>query len=427
MTHTVTEHTLSTGTKGLLIDVPNSEVVNFNFTFNAGYQFTDFAKYDIPHLIEHHILNATERYPGNGEVQREIALNGAYSNAFTGPEFIGYVAECAAFEVERIIDLHIELLTRPLFPEEFYMTERENVRTELKNYLSNYSRQTSRLNGAANFPKEVLRYEDRITRLDSITHKDVVDHYHRTHTARNANFVISGATQANTELILGKLELLYGALPQGERSSLIDEAGTGTKAPLVISNTIDSIHFELEWYVKEGGIGRRAAGGVLASIIGGGWASRLFGRARRDGLTYSLGASSSISPSAQSFEISGFCTADKWERLMSLTNDVLSDLVANGPTQEEVEAAQKRIIGSLTRRYQTAGNMAGWYAGNFMAYGTTKSPEEYMKEISSVTVDMVMAEAKRIFNSDRHSLALVGPVTDAETAAFAKHMAPVWQ
>ncbi len=199
MKHTIKEITLATGTKGILIDVPDTEVINIKLYFRAGYQFGNFDKYETPHLIEHHILNATKKYPKKNQIMGEFSKNGAGNNAMTNPHFISYVAECAEFEYERIFDLMAEVITRPVFPKKHYETERENVRTELTRNLSDYSRQVSLLSAEANFPSLSMNYGKRLTQLDTITHEDVVEHYHKTHHALNANFVITGAIHANDE------------------------------------------------------------------------------------------------------------------------------------------------------------------------------------------------------------------------------------
>ena len=272
MRHTVTEHTLSTGTKGLLIDVPGSEVVSLQVYFKAGYQFGDFTKYDIPHLIEHYVFSGTKGYPGPDQIAVEIGRNGAYLSASTNDSSIRFVAECAEFEVEHILELMTELITRPIFPPKVYETERENVRTELTSYLSNYNREVSRLSGEASFPKRIMNYNKRLEQLDGITRQDVIDYYQATFHARNAVFLVSGAVKAQQATIQRKLEELFGELPVGQPREFIDEVGLGIPKPLLIVESIDSVYFNLNWFNAGLTMEERAAGTILGVILTGSYA-----------------------------------------------------------------------------------------------------------------------------------------------------------
>ena len=426
MIHTVTEHTLSTGTKGLLIDVPGSEVVSIRLYFRAGYQFGNFSKYEIPHVIEHHVSNGTKNYPLNNQVKSEFRLNGAYNNAFTNPSFIGYMAECAEFEVERILELLTEVVARPLFPEQNYETERENVRTELTRFLSDYDRQAYVLGSEASFPDEVMNYTKRLEQLNSITHDDVVAYYHATHMAHNANFVVTGAIKANEAIIIKKLDQLYSELPAGKRNELSDNIGLGIAEPIVAVEPIDTTYFNLDWYA--GGLtnSQRAAGRLLGSILTGGYASRIYGKARDEGLTYHLFSAQGKSPKASSFSITGFCNPELWPRLTELIGTELEAMVEGGPNIDELEAARRMVIGGITLGTQTADDILGWYASDYAQFGTILSFDDYFELLRKVTVKDVQAMAAHYFTSKRHNATLVGKVGKPETAAVGEKLKPVW-
>ncbi len=426
MRHTVTEHTLTTGTKGLLIDVPGSEVIDIKLIFRAGYQFGDFSKYEVPHLIEHHVLNATKNYPAKDQIKTEIARNGAYLNASTGPDHIMYLAECAEFEVVRVLELLTEVVARPLFPAEFYETERENVRTELTHYLSDYPRQVYRLSEEASFPKLIMRYERRLKQLDSITHDDVVNHYHATHTARNSSFIVSGAVAANKSAIIKKLEHLYGELPLGTRNNLRDDIGLGMDKPIVGKEKIDSVYFSLNWYAGGLSDSERAAGRLLSSILTGGYSSRVYGKAREEGLTYHISSSQDYAPKSSDFAFRGFCNPSKWPRLLELIATEAQDVAKNGPTELEVEDAKRRLVGGITRVTQTAGDIAGWYTGDYSYYGKILPYDDYFELIQAASPADIQAMAKHYFSSDRHNATMVGNIGTPEINAVGDNLASIW-
>ena len=426
MNHTVTEHTLSTGTKGLLIDVPGSNVINIKLYFRAGYQFGDFAKYEAPHLIEHHVLNATKAFPQKNQIMAEFSVNGAYNNAFTSPAFIGYVAECAQFEAARIFELLTEVVARPLFPDQYYEPERENVRTELTRYLSDYARQANVLGAEASYPNLVMNYTKRLAQLDSISHDDVVAHYHATHQARNANFIVAGATKANEALILGNLGRLFGELPVGHRRELRDDIGLGIAAPIVAAAPIDSVYFNLNWF--QGGVTarERAAGNLLRSVLTGGFASRIYGKARDEGLTYHIYSSQDTSSRASAFSIGGFCNPAKWDRLLELIATEATDIASHGPSLTELSAAKRRSVGAITLGTQTAADVAGWYANDYAFEGSRLSYDDYFRDLEAVTPAEVRDLAERFLSSKRHAATLVGKASEVESGAVSRRLKAIW-
>src|SRR5688572_565696 len=77
MKHVVTQLTLRNGAKGLLIHIPDASVMSFEFNFRAGDYLVEEKKWETPHLMEHMLLGANERYPKSRLFQAEIEKNGA--------------------------------------------------------------------------------------------------------------------------------------------------------------------------------------------------------------------------------------------------------------------------------------------------------------------------------------------------------------
>src|SRR3954465_6134832 len=107
MKHTVIEIELNNGAKGLLVNVPGATVIDYEFNFRAGEYLVDRPKWEVPHLMEHVLLGANEKYPKARLFQAEFEKNGAYSNAHTSTYHITYEAECADFEWLRVLELMV--------------------------------------------------------------------------------------------------------------------------------------------------------------------------------------------------------------------------------------------------------------------------------------------------------------------------------
>jgi predicted Zn-dependent peptidase len=61
--HTVVKSKLENGAEGLFIDVPGATVMDFEFNFRAGEYMVSREKWEVPHLCEHVLLGANEKFP----------------------------------------------------------------------------------------------------------------------------------------------------------------------------------------------------------------------------------------------------------------------------------------------------------------------------------------------------------------------------
>src|ERR1700712_560085 len=143
MRHTVSEIVLKNGAKGLFVHIPSASVMTFDINFRAGEYLVEEKKWEVPHLMEHVLLGANELIPRAREFQAELEKNGAYSNASTGVYDITYEAECADFEWDRVLNLLLIAITKPLFLDDEFEAEFGNVQEEMTARSNNHFRRLS--------------------------------------------------------------------------------------------------------------------------------------------------------------------------------------------------------------------------------------------------------------------------------------------
>ena len=294
MKHTVHEVKLSNGAQGLIIDIPDSKVVGFNLSFRAGSYFCPAQKDEVAHFLEHMICTANEKYDKKSFMV-EISKNGAYTNASTSDDDISYVAYCAEFEWERILNLFLLAITKPIFLEEHFIQEREVIRQELTDQLTNYTRRLI---------EETLKTINQtnsttpagIESLKNITLKDLKEFYQKTHYAQNLRFVIAGNASLKMNQIKQILENID--LPQSNQSRLpgFESPLKPTKKPIGVHYpSVDKFYFYFnivrpkrftydEWICVD------LVGDILFGKGGiSGLNARITGPARDKGLIYSIG------------------------------------------------------------------------------------------------------------------------------------------
>lgn len=190
--HTVQELTLETGSKGLLIDVPDATVFSYTLVFNAGDEIVaDIQKTQTAHLTEHMLCNEPQGYRDADDFSREFTKNSAYSNAMTNSVQIEHYGDCPDLEWERIFKLQLDQIAKPKFAEGAFRNEQETVLEELGQYVDD---DWGRVNHLAwrSIGSQVPSIEEEIASIATITLDDVIAHYERTYTHPNLRFIVAG-------------------------------------------------------------------------------------------------------------------------------------------------------------------------------------------------------------------------------------------
>lgn len=285
MRHTVEEITLKNGAKGLFIHVPGASVMGFEINFRAGDFLCPPQKWEVAHIMEHLLLGANELIPRARAFQAEFEKNGAYSNASTGSYDITYEAECADFEWERIAQLLLIAISKPLFLDDEFKAEFGNVREEMVGRSNNHFRHLS-LALRQSYGYKVLTDQERLKRLKNVEVADIRKHYKKTHYTKNMRFVIAGKlTPARRTSITAMLEEI--SLPKGEiRIDLPEEIPKGLKEPLYIPNrTVENMHFYMDTFIhRRLSEDESDALGLVNTLLTETLHSRILGEARERGL-----------------------------------------------------------------------------------------------------------------------------------------------
>ncbi len=149
-------------------------------------------------------------------------------------------------------------------------------------------------------------------------------------------------------------------------------------------------------------------------ILGGsGLVSKLFSEVReKRGLAYS--ASSAFSPMLKQgpFVVSLQTRNDQTKQALEVLNTTLADFINKGPTQAELDAAKKNIIGGFPMRFDTNKKLAGYVA----MIGFYDMPLDYLdtfrQKIEETSIDTIKAALNRKVNT-----ALLQTVTVGNSAA----------
>ncbi len=242
-----------------------------------------------------------------------------------------------------------------------------------------------------------------------LTREDLVDFHKRFYVTSNAIVVIVGeVNRADAESIAEKL---LSGLDKGAAPPALP-----APAPLKSAEVIKQRFPSEQTHVRAGVLGMTANDPdyfplyVANHILGGsGLVSRISEEVReKRGLSYS--AYSYFMPLREigPFEMGLQTRNDKAEEALRVALDTLKDFAANGPTDKELEAAKKNIVGGFVLRLDSNQKLTEQVA----AVAFYNRPLDYLAKFTEKVEAVTREEIKRAFRSrvdlDKIQTVLVG-------------------
>ncbi len=406
MKHTVKEIRLKSGARGLLIDVPDATVMSFQFNFRAGNRFVRKQEiYETAHIMEHMAFGANARFKNEHAFEEEFSKNGAYHNASTGDLGMEYIATCADFEWERILDLQQVSITSPRFNQTELEAEKGNVRSELTGYLNNYNRVLwPRIQQTLG--EDVLTYQQRLKTIANVTLANIREHHRRTHTAGNLRFVIAGKLHGRRQTIKRMLE--SWDLPKGERFKAPKDMLEGAKLSLVRRKEAPNLTFGISMILpRQLSDEESNAMACLNHILTGTMYSRIYGAARKKGLAYGLFSETSSYEHDSAWDFGGEVNIETAEALFDIIVREVKSVLSGNITDVEIESAKQYALGRHQMGAQTASQISGFYSGRYFFDGFVRDYDNAPKEISSITRDQIIACACEFIKAETWVLGAV--------------------
>jgi predicted Zn-dependent peptidase len=427
MKHVVTEIKLRNGAKGLLVHIPDASVMSFEFNFRAGEYLVDPEKWETPHLMEHMLLGANERYQKCRLFQAEIEKNGAYSNASTSVYEISYEAECADFEWERILELMLLAITKPLFLADEFDAEAGNVREELTARSNNHFRHLS-LALREQYGFMAKTDEDRLKLMDNVTVSDVREHYERTHTTKNLRFIIAGnLTPKRHDTVVDIMEGV--ALHSGtSRIDLPNERPKPQAGPVYIHNkSVKNLYFYIDSFMlRRMNDQETDALNLVNTMLTETLYSKILGTARERGLVYGMSSGFGQTKLSSNWWFGAQVSQRNAPALFEIVRDELNNVFRGEIAAEDIEAAKAYALGRFQRSAQTVAGVAGGYSGRYFFDEIIDDYYQVPRRIKGVTKTDIVETARSLFDDQIWGLGILSNCDKPFATDLYKQIAPLW-
>lgn len=245
--------------------------------------------------------------------------------------------------------------------------------------------------------------------VKSLTRSDVVQFYKQYYVAKNATLVLVGAIDSQTAHQLA--DKLVKELPAG-----VAAAPIAIEAPLSKAEEVNIPFPSSQTIVRLGQLGIDHQNPnyfplmVGNYILGGGsLVSRLAVDVRENrGLTYNINSLFVPMPGPGPFLISLSTKSDQAKEAVSLTEKILKQFIADGPTEQELKATKNYLTGSFPMSLSSNKNIASLLLRMAFYHLPQDYLDTYIERINKVTVKDIQTAFQQQLQPNKQLLVTVG-------------------
>lgn len=399
-------HTLSNGVRVVCDPLPGWQTVALSVVAGRGARFEDAARSGWSHLLEHMVFKGAGGRSAR-DIVEAIEAEGGHINAATGYERTSFQVRALRHGLELGSAVIADLILRPTMDPHDLAREKLVVGQEIAEAADTPDDLVFELAQQAAFDGQPLG------RPILGTTKSIKGATPETLGAWRAELyaphtlVVSAAGAVDEDELLKLADRDFGGadgagLPPPEPAAFtggtriqakrLEQANLVLLLPAV--GVLDPDYFALR---------------LLAEILGGGMASRLFQEAReKRGLAYAIDAYSETYADTGVLGVFAGCDAKDAVELAQVTAGELRALTE--PVGEaELARAKAQLKGSMFMGRESALARAEQAAGQVLLFGRTLDPDAVAEEVDAVTPAQLAALTRRILAARKAAVAILGP------------------
>jgi predicted Zn-dependent peptidase len=399
--------TLSNGMTVLTDDMPHLESASLGIWVKAGSRSETEAEHGISHMLEHMAFKGTKTRSAL-EIASAIEDVGGDLNAATSVEHTGYFARVLKEDVALAGDILSDILQNSLFEQSELDREQQVIVQEIGAARDNPDDHVFDLFQQAAYPDQPIG-RTILGTVDSV--KSFGPDAIRGYMERNYvgdRMVICAAGNVDHDALVDVANERFHDLR-------VDGAPEPVKAKYVggeqrVLSDHEQAHIVLGLEGRAYNSDGFYASQILASVLGGGMSSRLFQEVReKRGLCYSVYAFHWAFADSGIFGVAASTGADEVQELLPV---ILAELrkATETITDEEVIRVRNQIRAGLLMSLESPSSRAGQLARQQILWGRTIPLQETVERINRITADRVKQIARQLFDTDKVSLAGIGPV-----------------
>src|SRR4051795_13139611 len=398
--------------------IPGTRATTVLVAFDAGARTERPEENGMAHFLEHLVFKGGEVYDDYRKVNETAERMGASLNAYTSHDLVAFHITCRAETAMDGLDLLTDFVGRPKIDAGELDRERGVVIQEIQRYKDQPSAVAEMLIDEAAFGdhplgRTILGPEDH---LRSFSRDAIVAFRERRWAGeRGGAFVVGNLDHVPEN---GRVAELFGRFPALPAPQRFEPAPGLQERIKVEQRDTNQSHLRMAYepQIDVSDARQRAALTIYSTLLGGSMGSRLFDEIREQrGLCYSVWAIDHAFADAPILGLGAGLDSSKCVEAYTRMREIVAELHADGPTQDEVERARAYAAGRRVLTFENTNAVARYCANQKIVFGEDIDPDQAIARLDAVTHDQV-AEVARGIDPEKLAVAVVGPHEDGDFA-----------
>ncbi len=395
----------------MLVSRPEMTSVTTMVLVKTGSEYESKEQNGLSHFLEHMCFKGTKKRPTSMDIAKEFEILGAQNNAFTGHEYTGYYAKGVSDYACTFLEMCGDVFLNSTFPESEIEKEKGVVIEEINMYEDRPQSKVGNVVAELMYGDQPAGRDIAGTKktVSSFNRKDIVDYHSKKYTPENTLVVVAG--KFDTKKIEKQVKETFGVMkkrnpPFKSLTKILQKA----PAVKIHHKKSEQTHIILSFHAYNRFDPKRKTANLMAHILGGGMASRLFDLLREKlGVCYYVHASSGASTDRGSFSIRAGLANDKLVQTLTEIVKEIRRIKTELVSHEELDRVKKSITAESKIGLETSDSYADFYGFQELLQNKIEEIDENVAKYQKITDKQILDVAKDIFTSKNVNLAIVGP------------------
>jgi predicted Zn-dependent peptidase len=385
--------------------------------YGVGSRFEDPTYQGVSHFLEHMLFKGTERRPDPLIISQEIESVGGILNAATGRESTNYWAKVPSTHFALAFDVLADIVRNSVIDEGELNKERSVIVEEIRSVFDApedlvHDVIDTAIWGVQSVGRPIAGTEETVGAINQSTMKS---YWKRNY--RPDRLVVAAAGDLTHAEVVRLADQHLGDLKADGEPDQSEPSGSDQNEVRIqlVERDTEQAHLCIGLPALPYSTERRYVQGTIEAILSSGMSSRLFQEIReKRGLVYSVyGYFRPYSDVGQGVIYAGTDLERVEEAILAIIGE-LRKLRDDGVPEDELARTKTLRSGRLLMGFEDSRSVASWIGSQELTYGEIRTPEEVMERIEAVTAKQVQELADELFQTEKLSLALIGPYSDEQ-------------
>jgi predicted Zn-dependent peptidase len=359
------------------------------------------------HFLEHVLFKGTPSRTAE-QISSSIESVGGELNAYTAKEHTCFYARVLHSDGALVVDVLSDMISNSLITGRDVDAERAVILDEIAMHGDDPAELvsdlvTAQMHSGVGLGRPVIGSPRSVAEM---SRSQIVRHWRRHY--RPPSLVVAAAGRVDHDRLVEQIAVLddrnRGAEPRTPAPTKIDFSGGLVSRQIRLEQSTAMLAFPGPGLFDE----RRHASGLLALILGGGMASRLFLEVReRRGLTYGIDAGESAYSDAGIWSVDWQCAPGRMQPIVELVRASLLEVAEHGVSEDELARAKGQMRGQTVLSFEGPSSRMSRLGINALL-GDHRTLAEILSCFDAVTADEVRQVAAELFGRTP-VLGVVGP------------------